>query len=657
MSFHIKIGNYRFSKNLGTGSFGKVKLAFNEVSGHKVAIKIMNKKKIKQQQVFDKIKREIKVLRLFNHPHIIKHYEFIDTPSDIFMVIEFASGGELFDLISRREKLDENEARRFFQQIFSSIEYTHFHKITHRDLKPENLLLDEHNNIKLIDFGLSNSMKDSQSLKTACGSPNYAAPEIISGRSYGGVEVDVWSMGVILYAMVCGTLPFDDDSMSQLFNKIKEGKYYMPNYISADVKDLINRMLQPNPIKRITMTEIKHHPWYIQDLPPYLSNISQIAQNPQPVDEEIVKKIFTLNLNLQGKPYNEIVRCIQEKRNTDFCGIYELYYHDKIKRECLSQQQAQQRGQLATPKRFKSLRSFILYQKAQQSSESQMAQTLLTKKQDDRLKRILHKLKTGEVDSSKNDQQLSIFGSPLRNPRVNSLISTTVEENKSQYTTGFIDLDKIKAVDQNPNQLLSHKQKWQFGLIITGPVFEIMELTCLTLQKLNFEWQFVPKEMKLKCQTVVDENEIQDNDEAINLFLRKHFIKFYINLYKVQAKANDERFMIDIHLFKGNPMLFQDFTKCFVSQIHHSCNIISKQGSLFIDDASSTASQKHSTGGGCQLNNTTTISNKIQEHKQLNQDLNSNSNSLVDGKQIEQQEQSDNLQYNIPFYSNLTVLT
>jgi len=117
-------------------------------------------------------------------------------------------------------------------------------------------------------------MKDSSSLKTACGSPNYAAPEIISGRSYGGVEVDVWSMGVILYAMVSGTLPFDDDSMSQLFSKIKEGKFFMPNYISADVKDLINRMLQPNPVKRITMREIKQHPWYLQDLPEYLQHLS-----------------------------------------------------------------------------------------------------------------------------------------------------------------------------------------------------------------------------------------------------------------------------------------------------------------------------------------------------------------------------------------------
>lgn len=126
------------------------------------------------------------MLRRFNHPHIIKHFEFIDKPSDIFIVLEFAAGGELFDLIQKKDRLDENEARRIFQQIVSAIEYSHLHKMAHRDLKPENLLLDEFNNIKLIDFGLANYMKDGVSLSTACGSPNYAAPEVISGQAYGG---------------------------------------------------------------------------------------------------------------------------------------------------------------------------------------------------------------------------------------------------------------------------------------------------------------------------------------------------------------------------------------------------------------------------------------------------------------------------------------
>ena len=182
--------------------------------------------------------------------------------------------------------------------MHSAIEYTHAHRIVHRDLKPENLLLDEFMNIKLIDYGLSNQMKDSQALKTACGSPNYAAPEVISGRAYSGCEADIWSLGVILFAMVCGTLPFDDDSMSLLFQKIKDGKYYMPNFISDEVKDLINRMLQPNPVKRITMKEIKEHPWYLKDLPEYLGDIQYLSPKKlAEVDMDIIKKLFTVFLN------------------------------------------------------------------------------------------------------------------------------------------------------------------------------------------------------------------------------------------------------------------------------------------------------------------------------------------------------------------------
>ena len=163
-------------------------------------------------------------------------------------------------------------------------------------MKPENLLLDEFNNIKLIDFGLANAMKDSQPLKTACGSPNYAAPEVISGRSYGGSEVDVWSLGVILFAMVCGSFPFDDDSIPSLFSKIKEGKYFMPDFISSDVKDLINRMLQPNPVKRITIKEIKEHPWYLKDLPKYLQDLSLLHTKPVEIDMEIVSRLFTVSI-------------------------------------------------------------------------------------------------------------------------------------------------------------------------------------------------------------------------------------------------------------------------------------------------------------------------------------------------------------------------
>ncbi|KAL6766867.1 SNRK1A [Auxenochlorella protothecoides x Auxenochlorella symbiontica] len=217
------LSNYRLGKTLGIGSFGKVKVAEHILTGHKVAIKILNRKKIRQMDMEDKVRREIKILRLFMHPHIIRLYEVIETAHDIYVVMEYVKSGELFDYIVEKGRLMEDEARRFFQQIVSGVEYCHRNMVVHRDLKPENLLLDSRMNVKIADFGLSNVMRDGHFLKTSCGSPNYAAPEVISGRLYAGPEVDVWSCGVILYALLCGSLPFDDENIPNLFKKIKVG--------------------------------------------------------------------------------------------------------------------------------------------------------------------------------------------------------------------------------------------------------------------------------------------------------------------------------------------------------------------------------------------------------------------------------------------------
>ncbi|KAA0201997.1 hypothetical protein HAZT_HAZT009672 [Hyalella azteca] len=191
------------------------------LTGTKVAIKILNRRQIKNLDIVEKIKREITNLKLFRHPHIIKLYQVISTPTDIFMVMEYASGGELFEYIKKQGKLKESEARKFFQQIISGVDYCHRHMVVHRDLKPENLLLDHNRHVKIADFGLSNIMVDGEFLRTSCGSPNYAAPEVISAKLYAGPEVDVWSCGIILYALLCGTLPFDDDHVPSLYRKIK----------------------------------------------------------------------------------------------------------------------------------------------------------------------------------------------------------------------------------------------------------------------------------------------------------------------------------------------------------------------------------------------------------------------------------------------------
>mmetsp|Transcript_39311 Transcript_39311/g.104180 ORF Transcript_39311/g.104180 Transcript_39311/m.104180 type:complete len:476 (+) Transcript_39311:2775-4202(+) len=266
----IKIGPYYLGKTLGIGSFGKVKLAKHEVCGQKVAIKVLNRKKINFLKMGEKIVREINILKFFIHPHIIRLFEVINTPSDIFVITEYITGGELFNYIVERGRLSEEESRRFFQQIISGIEYCHQYKVVHRDLKPENLLLDMHLNIKIADFGLSNIMQDGFFLKTSCGSPNYAAPEVISGKPYIGPEVDIWSCGIILYALLCGILPFDDESIPKLFKKIKSGIYAIPYYLTDSCKDLISKLLVTNPLNRITVKNIREHRWFQIRLPKYL---------------------------------------------------------------------------------------------------------------------------------------------------------------------------------------------------------------------------------------------------------------------------------------------------------------------------------------------------------------------------------------------------
>ena len=286
----VKIGHYTLGQTLGVGTFGKVKIGEHQLTKHKVAVKILNRQKIKSLDVVGKIRREIQNLKLFRHPHIIKLYQVISTPTDIFMIMEYVSGGELFEYIVKHGKLKEYEARRFFQQIISGVDYCHRHMIVHRDLKPENLLLDHNLHVKIADFGLSNMMMDGEFLRTSCGSPNYAAPEVISGKLYAGPEVDIWSCGVILYALLCGTLPFDDEHVPTLFRKIKSGIFPIPEYLNKTVVSMLCHMLQVDPIKRATIEDIKKHEWFQRELPAYLFP-SPVEQDSSVIDTDAVNEV------------------------------------------------------------------------------------------------------------------------------------------------------------------------------------------------------------------------------------------------------------------------------------------------------------------------------------------------------------------------------
>ncbi|XP_059218639.1 serine/threonine-protein kinase BRSK1 isoform X3 [Stomoxys calcitrans] len=254
------VGPYRLEKTLGKGQTGLVKLGVHCVTGKKVAIKIINREKL-SESVLMKVEREIAIMKLIDHPHVLGLSEVYENKKYLYLILEHVSGGELFDYLVKKGRLTPKEARKFFRQIISALDFCHSHSICHRDLKPENLLLDEKNNIKIADFGMASLQPAGSMLETSCGSPHYACPEVIRGEKYDGRKADVWSCGVILYALLVGALPFDDDNLRQLLEKVKRGVFHIPHFVPPDCQSLLRGMIEVNPERRLTLAEINRHPW------------------------------------------------------------------------------------------------------------------------------------------------------------------------------------------------------------------------------------------------------------------------------------------------------------------------------------------------------------------------------------------------------------
>ena len=320
MSVQYSLENYTFLKTIGEGTFGKVKLALHKLTQEKVAIKILEKKKINSKKDLERIEKEIKYMKILNHPNIVKIYEIIEDENNFYIVMEYVPGGELFNYIVKNKRLTENEASFFYSQIIHIIQEIHKHKICHRDLKPENLLLTQNKTIKIIDFGLSNEYIDY--LMTPCGSPCYASPEVIKGMKYSGLGIDLWASGIILFSMLCGYLPFDDKNNDVLFKKILKCKIEFPKnnnvIISENAKDLILKILQLEPAKRITLDEILVHPFLVYGNKKYKEKI-KMDINKQ---DKLIIDYMTNVLRIAKE--EKIRRYINNNRHNNLTTIFYL---------------------------------------------------------------------------------------------------------------------------------------------------------------------------------------------------------------------------------------------------------------------------------------------------------------------------------------------
>ncbi|CAL5202981.1 unnamed protein product [Lathyrus oleraceus] len=266
----VLMSKYEFGKLLGQGNFAKVYLARDLRTGDNVAIKVIDKEKVLKLGFEVQTRREVLTMRQVKHPNILRLYEVSATKTKIYLIIEYAKGGELFEKIEKG-RLCENQARKYFQQLIKALDFCHKQGVYHRDLKPENLLLDENGDLKIADFGMSTFLEAHQRnslLKTACGTPAYVAPEVVCRKGYYGAKSDVWSCGVILYTLLAGYLPFYDNNLMVLYGKIYRGEYSCPNWFPLDIRRLLARILDPNPNKRITTAKIMENPWFRRGLYP-----------------------------------------------------------------------------------------------------------------------------------------------------------------------------------------------------------------------------------------------------------------------------------------------------------------------------------------------------------------------------------------------------
>ncbi|XWS16010.1 hypothetical protein CRYUN_Cryun34aG0050000 [Craigia yunnanensis] len=311
-----RVGKYELGRTLGEGTFAKVKFARNIETQENVAIKILDKEKVLKHKMIGQIKCEISTMKLIRHPNVIRMYEVMASKTKIYIVLQFVTGGELFDKIASKGRLKEDEVRKYFQQLINAVDYCHSRGVYHRDLKPENLLLDANGVLKVSDFGLSalpQQVRADGLLHTTCGTPNYVAPEVINNKGYDGAKADLWSCGVILFVLMAGYLPFEDSNLMALYKKIFKADFSCPPWFSSSAKKLIKRILDPNPLTRITIAEIIENEWFKKGyMPPKFEQADVTLDDVDAIFNESEGLVKRETRFTSKCPANEIISKIEE---------------------------------------------------------------------------------------------------------------------------------------------------------------------------------------------------------------------------------------------------------------------------------------------------------------------------------------------------------
>uniref|UniRef100_A0AAX7UDK5 non-specific serine/threonine protein kinase n=1 Tax=Astatotilapia calliptera TaxID=8154 RepID=A0AAX7UDK5_ASTCA len=328
----VSMGHYEIERTIGKGNFAVVKLATHIITKAKVAIKIVDKTQLDEENL-KKIFREVQIMKLLKHPHIIRLYQVMETERMIYLVTEYASGGEIFDHLVAHGRMAEKDARKKFKQIVAAVHFCHCRSIVHRDLKAENLLLDHNLNIKIADFGFSNMFSRGQLLKTWCGSPPYAAPELFEGKEYDGPKVDIWSLGVVLYVLVCGALPFDGSTLQNLRARVLSGKFRIPFFMSTDCEYLIRHMLVLEPSRRLTMEQICKNKWMRQGDPDpdFDRLIAECEQVKTEREMELINEQVLMAMCEMGLDRERTLQSLQTDAYDHYSAIYSLLA-DRLKK-------------------------------------------------------------------------------------------------------------------------------------------------------------------------------------------------------------------------------------------------------------------------------------------------------------------------------------